>query len=129
MIHRALMGASSASSASSIEHYAGEFRCGSRRCRRWCCRSPTVHIDYAKEVVRTLADAGIGARSTTRRVDRQEDPRGRAAKAPYMLVVGDNELEKGEVAVRRHREGDKASSRHRADFVAAILARGYTARE
>ena len=27
-------------------------------------------------------------------------------KVPYMLVVGDAEQEAGEVAVRRHREGD-----------------------
>jgi threonyl-tRNA synthetase len=27
-------------------------------------------------------------------------------KVPYMLVVGDEEAERGTVAVRRHREGD-----------------------
>jgi threonyl-tRNA synthetase len=27
-------------------------------------------------------------------------------KTPYMLVVGDQELDAGQVAVRRHREGD-----------------------
>jgi len=31
---------------------------------------------------------------------------GELRKAPYMLVVGDNEAEAKQVAVRRHREGD-----------------------
>jgi threonyl-tRNA synthetase len=47
-------------------------------------------------------------------------------KVPYMLVVGDKEAEAGEVAVRRHTEGDLGSETVDA-FVkratAAILAR------
>ncbi len=31
---------------------------------------------------------------------------GELRKAPYMLIVGDNEAEANQVSVRRHREGD-----------------------
>ena len=42
-------------------------------------------------------------------------------KVPYMLVVGDNEVESGDVAVRRHGEGDRGSTPV-GEFAAAAVA-------
>ena len=44
-------------------------------------------------------------------------------KVPYMLVVGDREMEEGTVSVRRHREGDEGSE-NVADVAARIAESG-----
>jgi threonyl-tRNA synthetase len=51
---------------------------------------------------------------------------GELKKVPYMLVVGDEEQADGQVAVRKHREGDlgkSSASDFAASLSAAILAR------
>ncbi len=51
---------------------------------------------------------------------------GELHKVPYMLIVGDEEQAQGEIAVRKHREGDLGKTPLE-DFIgslsAAILAR------
>src|SRR5919205_676419 len=65
------------------------------------------HVGYAREVQAALRAAGLRAD-----VDERTESVGRKIreaelrKIPYMLVVGDREAESGEVALRRHREGD-----------------------
>jgi threonyl-tRNA synthetase len=58
-------------------------------------------------VVNRLVDAGLRAE-----LDERTESVGRKIrdaelrKVPYMLVVGDKEAESGQVALRRHTEGD-----------------------
>jgi threonyl-tRNA synthetase len=65
------------------------------------------HNDYAEGVAAELRAAGVRVE-----VDDRSESVGkkiRAAelrKAPYMLIVGDRELEAREVSVRSHEEGD-----------------------
>ena len=127
MIHRALMGSFERFIGILIEHYAGEFPL-------WLTPVQTVvlpiadrHVEYAERVARELRAAGVRAE-----VDGRTESIGKKIrenelrKVPYLLVVGDSEVESGEVAVRRHGEGDLGAvpvGDFAAQAVAAILAR------
>jgi threonyl-tRNA synthetase len=127
MIHRALMGSFERFIGILVEHYAGEFPLWLAPLQALVLPIADRHVEYANEVVRTLAGAGIRAE-----VDDRAESIGKKIreaelrKAPYMLVVGDNEAESREVAVRRHREGDKGTvgiDRFVDDLRGAILRR------
>ena len=86
---------------------AAASRSGWRRRRRSCCRSPTATTTTPREVAEELRAAGVRvARRRAQRVGGPQDPRRRARRVPYMLVVGDQEEEAGKVAVRSHEQGD-----------------------
>ena len=65
------------------------------------------HIEYAREVAAKLEDAGLRTS-----VDERNEKIGykireaQLQKLPYMLVVGEKEVEEKLVAVRRRGEGD-----------------------
>ena len=65
------------------------------------------HLEAAQEVAERLREAGVRAE-----VDERTESVGRKIrdaelrKVPYMLVVGDREVEAGAVSVRRHGQGD-----------------------
>ena len=107
MIHRALFGSYERFIGILIEHLARRAsRCGSRRCRRSCCRSPTATTATRGEVVRRAARGGLRVE-----LDERTESVGRKIrdaelrKIPFMLVVGDREAESGTVAVREHGGG------------------------
>ena len=67
--------------------------------------SPSVHLDYAKNVQEKLQAAGIRVDLDSR--DEKIGYKIREAqmqKIPYMLVVGDNEVKEGSVNVRKYGE-------------------------
>ena len=78
------------------------------------------HIDYAYEVKKALAAKGIRVE-----VDDRNETIGKKIrnaqleKLPYMLVIGENEMTAGTVAVRSRKEGDMGVMSV-ADFAAAI---------
>jgi len=65
------------------------------------------HIDYARKVEEKLKSAGLRTE-----VDSRNEKVGfkireaELQKVPYMLIVGDKELETGKVSVRSKNEGD-----------------------
>ncbi|MGE7758941.1 threonine--tRNA ligase [Peribacillus sp. NPDC097895] len=84
--------------------------------------SPGVHLDYAKEVQEKLKAQGIRVDLDTR--DEKIGYKIREAqmqKIPYMLVVGDNEVNEGSVNVRKYGE-QKSETIAFEDFVSAIKA-------
>lgn len=101
MIHRALLGSLERFFGVLIEHYAGAFPV-------WLCPVQAMlipiadrHLDYANSVVEKLKARGIravvdsrGERMNAKIRDAQNQ------KVPYMLVVGDKEMEAGQVALR-----------------------------
>ena len=111
MIHRALMGSIERFFGILIEHYAGAFP-------TWLAPVQAVVIaitdkqkDYAQAAARRLAEAGIRVEADLRSEKMGFKVReAERAKIPYMLVVGDREVETGEVSVRR-RGGINAGSR------------------
>jgi threonyl-tRNA synthetase len=110
MIHRALMGSFERFIGILVEHYAGEFPLWLAPLQVLVLPIADRHLDYAREVRGVLADAGVRVE-----VDERAESVGRKIregelrKAPYMLVVGDAEMEARNVAVRRHREGDRGA--------------------
>src|SRR5687767_2552167 len=107
MIHRALMGSFERFIGILIEHYAGEFPLWLAPLQVLVLPIADRHNDYAREVETQLREAGIRAEvdDRTESVGRKIRE-GELRKVPLMLVVGDKEQEAGQVAVRRHREGD-----------------------
>lgn len=82
--------------------------------------SPEAHFDYAKDVQEKLIAAGFRVE-----LDEREEKIGykireaQMQKVPYMLVLGDNEIESGEVNVRKY--GEKKSEGMAFDAFLALL--------
>src|SRR4051794_36909960 len=107
MIHRALMGSFERFIGILIEHYAGEFPLWLAPVQALVLPISDRHVAYAGEVAGQLSEAGVRVEVDERSESISKKIRdGELRKAPYMLVVGDEEQESGRVAVRRHREGD-----------------------
>ena len=111
MIHRALMGSIERFFGILIEHYAGAFPTWLAPVQAIVIAITDKQKDYAQAAARRLADAGIRVEADLRSEKMGFKVReAERAKIPYMLVVGDREVETGEVSVRR-RGGINAGSR------------------
>jgi threonyl-tRNA synthetase len=111
VIHRAIFGSFERFIAILIEHYAGAFPLWLAPIQATVLPIADRHLPYAASVRDQLRQAGL-------RVDldeRQEKigykiREAQLQKVPYMLVVGDREVETGTVSVRERSGGDKGSS-------------------
>jgi len=123
MIHRALLGSMERFAGILIEHYAGRFPVWLAPVQAIVLPVSDKHNEYADRVVAELREAGVRVE-----VDERSESVGKKirdaelGRYPYMLVVGDRELEAGAVAVRSHEEGELGAMP-----VADFAARVYTA--
>jgi threonyl-tRNA synthetase len=107
MIHRALLGSMERFAGILIEHYAGRFPAWLAPVQVGVLPVADRHNDRALEVVAELEAAGLRAS-----VDERGESVGRKIrdaelrKLPFMVVIGDKEVESGGLAVRSHDEGD-----------------------
>ena len=107
MIHRALLGSMERFAGILIEHHAGRFPVWLAPVQATILPVADRHLGYAREVAAKLREAALRVR-----IDERSESVGKkihdaeVAKLPYMLVVGDRELEAGQVSVRSHDEGD-----------------------
>ncbi|MEM0951042.1 MAG: threonine--tRNA ligase [Cyanobacteria bacterium P01_H01_bin.74] len=110
MIHRAIFGSMERFAGTLIEHYAGAFP-------TWLAPQQVAilpiadrHLDTAKQAEKQLqqglirvktdaSNAGIGAKIRQAQL----------AKVPYMLIIGDKELENQTISVRHRKKGDLGS--------------------
>ncbi|TDX49072.1 threonine--tRNA ligase [Orenia marismortui] len=107
MIHRAIYGSLERFMGILIEHYAGAFPTWLAPVQAQIIPITDNHIDYSYKVKEELESEGI-------RVDvdiRQEKVGYKIREAqlqqiPYMLIIGDDEVESETVSVRDRREGD-----------------------
>jgi threonyl-tRNA synthetase len=107
MIHRALLGSMERFAGILIEHHAGRFPFWLAPQQVLVLPVADRHNEHAAEIVRELGEAGLRARADERAESVGKKIRdAELARAPYMLVVGDRELEEGTVSVRHHGEGD-----------------------
>jgi len=118
MIHRALLGSLERFFGVLIEHYAGAFPVWLSPVQAVLIPIADRHVDYARKVASTLKTAGIrvfvddrSERMNSKIRDAQNQ------KIPYMLVVGDSEASKGQVALRL-RSGDNPGPMLLEDFLA-----------
>jgi threonyl-tRNA synthetase len=107
MIHRALLGSMERFAGILIEHYGGRFPLWLAPVQAVVLPVADRHNERAAEVAVRLRGNGLRTR-----VDDRAESVGRKirdaelSKAPYMLVVGDKEIESDTVSVRHHGDGD-----------------------
>jgi threonyl-tRNA synthetase len=110
MLHRALMGSLERFIGILIEHFAGEFPVWLAPVQAIVLPISDRHADAARAMRAELHAAGVRvdlddrSESIGKRIREAE-----LQKIPYMLVVGDREVDEAVVSVRRHKEGDLGS--------------------
>ncbi len=101
MIHRALLGSMERFMGVLIEHYAGAFPVWLAPVQAIVIPIADRHMEYARQVEARLREAGLRVEVDTRPERMNAKIRdAQLQKVPYMLVVGDKEIEQGAVAVR-----------------------------
>jgi threonyl-tRNA synthetase len=107
MIHRALLGSMERFAGILIEHHAGRFPFWLAPQQVLVLPVADRHNERATEIVGELREAGLRARADERTESVGKKIRdAELARAPYMLVVGDREIDEETVSVRHHGEGD-----------------------
>jgi threonyl-tRNA synthetase len=120
MVHRALLGSVERFFGILIEHYAGAFPAWLAPLQASVLPISEKFMDYAKEVVRKLKEAGVRVHLDDRNEKLQAKIRdAQLQKIPYMLVVGGREAGSGTVGVRHRTKGDQGA-KPLADFLAAL---------
>lgn len=105
MIHRVVYGSIERFIGILIEHYAGVFPVWIAPVQVKILTIADKHAEYAVALEREMFAKGIRAE-----VDDRNEKIGykireaQMSKAPYIIVVGDKEMEEGQVAVRKHGE-------------------------
>jgi len=107
MIHRALFGSMERFFGVLIEHYAGAFP-------MWLAPVQVAVLpitdrinEYAESVARTLRAAGLRVEANVRSDKIGAKIRdAQLQKVPFMLILGDREMEQSKVAVRERSKGD-----------------------
>lgn len=107
MLHRAIFGSIERFLGILIEHYAGSLPLWLAPVQVAVLPLADRHVDASKELVAQLKAAG----GRVELYDQNEPMRVKIAKAqsqkiPYMVVLGDKEIENGTVSVRERHEGD-----------------------
>jgi threonyl-tRNA synthetase len=116
MIHRALLGAWERFFGLLIEHYGGAFPIWLAPVQVVIIPVADRHLEYARKLEQELKGEGVRVevddRSETVNLKIRQ---AQLDKIPYMLVVGDKEIQASTVSVRR-RGGEKLDSRPFGDF-------------
>jgi threonyl-tRNA synthetase len=122
VVHRALLGSLERFFGTLIEHYGGAFPVWLAPLQVVLVPIADRHNDYAHSVAAQLKAAGLRGEvndSSDRMQAKIRDAQ--LQKVPYMLVMGDREVQAGMVAVRL-RNGDDLGAQPVADFIALAQA-------
>jgi len=120
MLHRVILGAIERFMGVLIEHYAGAFPTWLAPVQAVVVTVTDSQLDFARRVYRQLRDAGVRAE-----IDERNEKLGfkireaQLQKVPYMLVVGDKEVEAGGVRPRR-RDGTQLDLMPVEEFVRLV---------
>lgn len=121
MIHRTALGSIERFIGILIEHFAGAFPTWLAPVQAKVIPVSAKFNDYAIEVANQLKDAGVRVEDDLRPEKMGYKIReAQLQKIPYMLVVGEKEMEAKEVAVRTRKEGDGGVMKT-SDFIAKIV--------
>jgi threonyl-tRNA synthetase len=121
IIHRAPLGTHERFIGFLLEHYAGKLPTWLSPVQVKILPISDKFLDYAKEVRAHLKKADIRVE-----IDDRNEKIGKKirdtelAKVPYMLVVGEKEMNEGKVSIRRQGKGD-LGSQSIAEFLEAIV--------
>ena len=101
MVHRALLGSMERFFGVLIEHYAGAFPVWLAPVQAILIPIADRHVDYAHQVAMKLKGSGLRVEVDDRNERMNSKIRdAQMQKIPYMLVVGDKEMEQNGVALR-----------------------------
>jgi threonyl-tRNA synthetase len=118
MVHRALLGSLERFFGILIEHYGGAFPVWLAPIQAVLIPIADRHADYAYQVARQLKKAGLRVEVDGGSERMQAKIRNaQTQKIPYMLVIGDKEIEAGAVALRL-RGGENPGPIAVEDFIA-----------
>ncbi|HQB37927.1 MAG TPA: threonine--tRNA ligase [Deltaproteobacteria bacterium] len=121
MVHRVILGAIERFIGVLIEHYAGNFPLWLSPEQAVILTVTDSHIPYAQQVLEQLRESGVRARSDFRNEKLGFKIReAQLQKVPYMLVIGDKEVETSTVAPR-FRDGKNLDAMTAADFAGFVL--------
>ncbi|MBY0405701.1 MAG: threonine--tRNA ligase, partial [Cyanobacteria bacterium] len=107
MIHRVIFGSMERFAGTLIEHYAGAFPTWLSPSQVSILPISDRHLEYSNALEKQLREKGVRVK-----VDQTNEGIGhkirqaQLAKVPYMLIIGDKELEANQVAVRSRNRGD-----------------------
>ncbi len=122
IIHRAPLGTHERFIGFLLEHYAGKFPTWLAPLQVKILPISDKFMDYANTILQTLKNADIRAE-----IDDRSEKIGRKirdtelAKVPYMLVIGEKEMNEGKASVRRQGKGD-LGAKDVNEFVSEITA-------
>jgi threonyl-tRNA synthetase len=110
MLHRVILGSIDRFLGVLIEHYAGKFPMWLAPVQVKILTITDKSATYARSVADHLRDEGMRVESDLRNEKIGYKIReARLEKVPYMLVIGEQEAETGQVAVRHREDGDRGA--------------------
>ena len=118
IIHRTSIGCYERTLALLIEKYAGAFPMWLAPTQVKILPIADRHLDYAYEIKRSMEAKGMRVE-----IDDRNEKIGykireaRLSKVPYMLIIGDSEVENGEVSVRRRGEDGDMGAMKKEEFI------------
>lgn len=123
MIHRAIMGSVERFMGTLIEHYGGAFPLWLAPTQVQLVPIRDSHNAYAEQIKEDLQAQGIRVIIDSRSESLNKRIReGTVKKIPYLLVLGDKEVEEKKIAIRQYGEGDQGTATTE-DFIKTLLAR------
>ena len=110
MLHRAIVGSMERFIGILIEHYAGAMPAWLSPVHAMVLNISDAQAEYVSQVVETLNKSGLRAESDLRNEKITYKIREHSLqRLPYLLVVGDREMQSGQVAVRTRKGEDLGS--------------------
>jgi len=117
MVHRALLGSMERFFGILIEHYGGAFPVWLAPIQAMVIPIADRHMEFAQQVEQQLKEAGIRTKVDERAERMNAKIRdAQNQKIPYMLVIGDREMEEGSVALRK-RNGENPGAMPVPEFI------------
>ena len=110
MLHRVIFGSIERFIGILIEQYAGAFPTWLAPVQVKILTIADRHVDYAKKLMKEMSSKGIRVE-----LDDREEKMGykireaQLQKVPYMLIIGDKEVEENKVSMRSRDKGDLGS--------------------
>jgi threonyl-tRNA synthetase len=120
MVHRVILGAIERFVGVLIEHYAGSFPLWLSPVQATLLTVTDNHIPYAKEVLAQLREAGVRIQGDFRNEKLSFKIReAQLQKIPYMLVIGEKEVETNTVTPR-YKDGNNLDPMSATEFIAFV---------
>ncbi len=118
MIHRALLGSLERFFSVLIEHYAGAFPAWLAPVQAELIPIADRHVDYANNLAQKLRAEGLRVHVDSRSDRMNAKIRdAQKEKIPYMLIIGDKEMEQHQVSLRK-RSGENIGAIPVSEFIA-----------